>query len=282
MPETNVLITGTPRSGTTLACHLLNKLPQTVALNEPIRGSQFRGREEVCEAVARFCAEQRTSILGRRRAFSKHVDGVVPDNSIGTRRIRSGQRERLVSHGEITIDKELSPNFLLAVKQPGAFTVSLDRLITCFPVYAIVRNPLATLASWSSVDLAIQRGHFAILERFDPTLRAQLAAIGDELDRQIHLLGWFYERIDCHLPKEAIIRYEAIVETGGKALAVVQPAAASLHESLQSQNMSNLYDHERMLRIGERLLRSEGAYWECYTKQTVEQLLRELQERLPS
>jgi hypothetical protein len=282
MPETNVLITGTPRSGTTLACHLLNKLPQTVALNEPMRGSQFRSPEEVCRVVARFCAEQRTSILEQGRAISKNLDGVVPDNPIGTHRISSGLRERLVSQGEIAIDKELSPDFILAVKQPGPFTAMLDRLITCFPVYAIVRNPLATLASWNSVDLAIQGGHFAIVERFDPSLRARLVAIDDAIDRQIHMLGWFHDQIRRYLPDEAIIRYEAIVETGGKALAVFQPAAASLDERLQSQNTSDHYDHERMLRVGERLLRSDGAYWESYTKQSVEWLLGELKERLPS
>jgi hypothetical protein len=282
MNEANVLITGTPRSGTTLACHLLNKLPQTVALNEPMPGSQFRVLEDVCEVVARFCAEQRTSLLERRRAISKHVDGIVPDNPVGTHRIGSGLRERLVSQGEIIIDKELSPDFLLVVKQPGPITAALDRLVTCFQVYAVVRNPLATLASWNSVDLSIQDGHFAIVERFDPTLRATLAALDDALDRQIHLLGWFHDRIRRCLPEEAIIRYESIVETGGKALAVVQPAAASLTEPLQNQNMGDHYDHERMLRIGERLLRSEGAHWESYTKQSVEQLLGELKERLPS
>src|SRR4051812_46895636 len=101
MRETNVLITGTPRSGTTLSCHLLNKLPQTVALNEPMRGSQFRASTEVCDVVARFCAEQRASILEQGRALSKNVDGFVPDNPIGTHRTGSGLRERVVSQGEI-------------------------------------------------------------------------------------------------------------------------------------------------------------------------------------
>ena len=282
MRQFNVLITGTPRSGTTLTCHLLNMLPETVALHEPMRGSQFRSPDAVCELVGSFCDEQRRSILGQQRAISKQKDGVVPDNPIGTSRLESGLREPIVTHGEVIVDKELSADFLLAIKQPGAFMAHLDRLVTCFPVYAVVRNPLASLASWSSVDLAIQRGHFAIIERFDPTLRAQLATIEDELDRQIRVLGWFHGRIRRYLPEEAIIHYEAIVETGGRALAAVQPAAVSLDEPLQNQNTSDLYNHEQMLRIGERLLRSEGTHWEFYTKQSVEQLLGKLNEPLPS
>jgi hypothetical protein len=274
--DNNVLITGTPRSGTTLTCHLLNKLPETVALHEPIRGSRFRSPEAVCGLVRDFCDEQRRSILEQKRAISKQQDGVVLDNPIGTRRGSSGLRERLVSRGEIIIEKELSPNFTLAVKQPGAFTATLDQLVTCFPVFAIVRNPLATLASWTSVPLAVQRGQFPIVERFDNDLKTSLAGTADELDRQIQLLGWFHSRIRRYLPDEAIIRYEAIVTSGGQALAVVQPAAEFLNEPLHSQNTSNLYDHDLMLRIGERLLGSEGGHWELYSKQSVEHLLRDL------
>src|SRR4051794_7478991 len=105
--DNNVLITGTPRSGTTLTCHLLNMLPETVSLNEPMRGSQFRAPEAVCEVVARFCTEQRASILERKRALSKQAGGVVPDNPIGTRRAGSDRQERLVSRDEIIIDKAL-------------------------------------------------------------------------------------------------------------------------------------------------------------------------------
>ena len=37
----NVLVTGTPRSGTTLICSLVNKLPDTVALHEPMNVWEF-------------------------------------------------------------------------------------------------------------------------------------------------------------------------------------------------------------------------------------------------
>ena len=39
----DVVLTGPPRSGTTLACHMLNKLPGTVALHEPIPPRRFAG-----------------------------------------------------------------------------------------------------------------------------------------------------------------------------------------------------------------------------------------------
>jgi hypothetical protein len=276
MNRTNILITGTPRSGTTMTCHLLNMVPDTVALHEPMKTGHLKREEGPAAAVERFCEEQRHSILERGLAISKQVGGAVPANPVGTSRTDSGLRKRVVSKGEIEIDKELSPDFALVVKHCGSFTATLDRLITRFPVYAIVRNPLAMLASWSTVEFAVQRGHVPVAEGLDPDLKATLASIDDVLDRQIQVLIWFHERIRRYLPEEAIIRYESIVETGGKALAVVRPSAALLDEPLQSQNTSGLYDHESMLRIGERLLKSEGAHWESYSKESVERLLGEL------
>ena len=59
-------------------------------------------------------------------------------------------------------------------------------------------------------------------------------------------------------------------------MGVVRPEARELNEPLESRNKSKLYDYEGMLRIGERLLKSEGAYWKLYSRESVERLLNEL------
>ena len=241
-----------------------------------MKASDFKGPDGPVAGVERFCQEQRRSILERGRAVSKQAGGAVPTNPVGTGRTEDGLRRRMVSKGEIAIDKLLDGDFTLAVKHCGAFTAILDTLVTRFPVYAVVRNPLAVIASWSTVEFAIQRGHVPVAEGLDHDLKATLAAMDDVLDRQIHILAWFHGRIRRCLSEEAIIRYEAIVETGGKALAVAQPSARSLEEPLKSQNTSDLYDHALMLRIGDRLLKSAGAHWETYSKASVERLLDEV------
>jgi len=279
MSDNNVLITGTPRSGTTLTCHMLHKLPDTVALHEPMAVKEFaalKNQAEICRTIQRFCDEQRTSIHQRQRAISKNVDGAVPDNPVGAGRNETGLRKSIASRGEIAIDKPLSPGFMLVVKHPSAFSAIVEGLVQQFPVYAVVRNPLATLASWSSVSFNVQRGHAPAAERLDPQLASRLAAIPDDLDRMISLLGWFHGQFRRHLPEKSIIRYESIVESGGSALRVVNPTAASLAEPMQSRNASKLYDYETMQRMGERLLNTDDAYWETYTKASVETLLAEL------
>lgn len=280
MSDNNVLITGTPRSGTTLTCHLLNKLPDTVALHEPMKIrelAELKHHEEICRSIKRFCDEQRNSIHTRKHAISKNVDGVVPDNPVGTSRSDVGLRQSIASKGEIVIDKKLSQEFMLVIKHNSAFTAVLEELVKRFPVYAVVRNPLATLAAWSSVDFRVQRGYASAAERLDSNLSTKLAAIDDTLERQIYLLDWFHGQFHRYLPEQSIIRYESVAESGGRALSVVRPEAKDLSEPLKSRNKSKLYDYQSMLRIGERLLNSEGAYWEFYTKESVERLLYELE-----
>ena len=42
--DRNIVLTGPGRSGTTLTCFLLNKLPDTVALSEPIAPGKYANR----------------------------------------------------------------------------------------------------------------------------------------------------------------------------------------------------------------------------------------------
>jgi hypothetical protein len=276
MSAHDVLISGTPRSGTTLTCHLLNKVGDTVALHEPMRVkrlAELPSLAEVPAEVQRFCEEQRQSLHERGRAISKNVGGAVPDNPHGSEKNESGLRKSKASKSEIVVDKPLSPDFTLVVKHNAAFTAALGELVKEFRVYAVMRNPLAVVTSWNSIDFNAGKGHVPAGERLDPGLRDALAGLDDPLDRQMHILDWFHSQWHRHLPPEQFIRYEDVVESGGKSLAVITPGAAELDEPLESRNLSKLYDRELMLRIGERLLASDGAQWESYPRESVERLL---------
>jgi hypothetical protein len=279
MAKADVILTGVPRSGTTLTCHLLNKLPNTVALHEPMQGMDRATRDPraLSEGVKTFFESQRISIRERGRALSRNIDGVVPDNPFRDERAASGARRQVDQKGEITIDKELDDDFMLVLKHTNRFAPILEGLVELFPVYAIVRNPLATLASWRSVEAGIAVGRSGPAERVASDLKAGMDRFDNELDRQIYLLGWFWEQFHRHLPKESIIEYEALVASRGRALSVVNPEATRLDEPLTSRNANHLYDHEGMLRIGERLLESEGIYWETYPRESVISLLAEIE-----
>ena len=110
MEQENIILTGIPRSGTTLTCHLLNKLPQTVALHEPMNVSQFSKLEShkaICQEIKKFFQEARASISSKNEVLSKNILGAVPDNTFGETRAQSGLRQSKHRLGLIKVKKEL-------------------------------------------------------------------------------------------------------------------------------------------------------------------------------
>jgi hypothetical protein len=273
----DVLLTGLPRSGTTLACKLLNGLPDVVALHEPLRHTRFgvsSERSEVVGGLPRWLRETRARVLRREPVPALLVEGEVPDNYFGAAKGASGERLAVAEVGGLTVDKPLPREFWLVVKQPVVFTALLEELVRLWPVHAIVRNPVAVLSSWSSVDLTLRGGRMPAAELLDLPLFRKLARIEDPDDRQIHLLEWMLERYLRLLPRDRIVRYEDVVATRGKALASVVPSAAALDANLESRNRNPQYATDRMRRIGEKLLATTGPVWDLYTRESVESLLR--------
>jgi hypothetical protein len=273
----NVVLTGLPRSGTTLTCHLLNKLPNTVALLEPIEPGRFAGllpdREAVADAMERWFRRSRRRALKKGVVVTRHVGGVIPDNPFEASKPEKEPRRWLASKGRIGVGKNLEHDFFLVVKDPPMFTALLPVLAQRFPTFAVVRNPLAVLASWNSVDIPARHGRVPKAELYDPELARRVAAIEDRLGRQLALLDWWCGRFEQFLPGDHIIRYEDLVASGGEALVGIVPAAAGLDEPLSGRNANELYDRNDVVEIGQRLLESDGAYWRYYTRESVEELL---------
>jgi len=186
---------------------------------------------------------------------------------------KTGRRIRVLDGNEIKITKQLEKDFTLVIKQPGLFTGMLGVLKHHFPCYATIRNPLAVLRSWNTVDMAVTDGHAPAAEQCDPNLKLTLANEPDVYKRQIILLCWYYEQFYQHLPTRNIIRYEEVIKSGGKCLASVVPSAIDLDERLESKNNNLLYDESLKKKLSEKLLDSDGFYWKYYSKEDVVSLL---------
>ena len=282
----NVLITGIPRSGTTLVCSLLNKLPDVVALHEPMDVWEFvkcADASAIAETIEQFCIAARRSLREQGFAVSKHVGGEIRDNAAGDQVDQTGTRSRRTEHGKIFIDKPLSEKFTLAVKHPLAFTALLEPLSQKFECVAVIRNPLATLASWNSLDwLKVKKGRAPIAEELDPELARSLAAESDVIERQILILEWSYKRYRTFLSAENVIKYEDLIATRARELGRFFPAAADLNEDLVSKNLNPHYDRTIMADLGQRLLRRDGAASNFYSRREVENLLDEMTSANPA
>lgn len=270
----DIILTGIARSGTTLSCALLNTLPQCVALHEPMNPGELVGLEfpqGYLERIAEFFATQRESLLRSGTAVSKARGGRVPDNPFEST-TGPGLRPSTVENQEVRFEKRLRPGFRLVVKHPNFFTATLGTLLTRYPCYAIVRNPLAALLSWHSIQAPVNDGHLPFGEAFDPSLKAALAAEADRVARQVLILRWYFSRYAELLPREHVIRYEDLVGSRGRALAVIDPDAAALDEPLESRNTSRLYDAALVTSLADRLLAEDSIGCGFYTRADIETL----------
>lgn len=275
----NVIITGLPRSGTSLSCYLLNQCVDTVALSEPPIAAMDTptgtDHTHISAGIRHYFVQTRHTLLTEGSALSHQINGAIPDNYAAAQSDDRGIRPMLARVDQVQFNKPLTADFTLCIKHPAPFTALLAELNRHFNCYAIIRNPLAVLASWNSVKVPIgQRGHIPAAERLDAHLTATLAGIADKLDRQLYLLDWFFRQYATLLPPARILRYEAMIADPGAILSAITPQAAGLSMVLQNRNSS--YSPDLLQSLTERLLASEGFYWRFYSPDTVKTLLTQL------
>lgn len=278
MKEKNILLLGVPRSGTTLACHLMNKLPNAVSLHEPLFPKDFfeKKSDEIISEIDKFLLSQRLSLLKNGTAISKTIGGMVPDNHLRTASIGDKKRVETVDGRTLFVNKNLANNFFLLIKHCSFFVAILEFLVGAYKCFAIVRNPLSTLLSWNSVELKVATGHAPAAELFDDSLEHMLLSQEDVHKRQILLLTWFYDKINECLPKENIIMYEDIVSSGGRVLGCIIPEASQLSEPLKCKNNNPLYDMELKRTLSKKLLNNtQGGFLHFYKKEDVLKILDE-------
>ncbi len=210
------LLTGMPRSGTTLVCALLNEVDDTIALVEPIRFERIGDRADAVAQVEAFVLETRRLAVTEGFVVTKHVGGTITDNTAEPPRAR-GLRRVLEQRGRIPVAKPLTGRFHLVIKHPAEFTALWQPLAERFRLFATVRHPLAVLASWQTVDMPVNRGRMPMAEAFLPALARKLDGISDPLDRQVALINWQLETY-AQFPKDRVLRYEDTVRDPSRRL----------------------------------------------------------------
>ena len=263
------LLSGVPRSGTSLCCRLADGAPDTVALSEPIDSGTFDGMEDAEEAGARirdFAEATRRRILRERTARSVQVDGRLDDDRVTAARGAAGLRKPRGGPGTLRVEKPLSAGFKLLIKHNALFAALLGTLAQTFPVVALVRNPVAVLASWQTVDLPVQRGRVPAGERFDAGLRRRLDGESAALQRQLVVLDWFFARFRTHLPRERVLRYEDLVASGGRTLFRHLQADSVAPQTLRSRNANVLYESAMVDALLAAILEEDGAWRSHYSE----------------
>lgn len=269
------IITGIPRSGTSLLCYLLNSCPNTIALNEPTNHilhqvQDILDREEIIAALRMFFISSRENLLCHRAAVSKNYQGIIPDNLYSHKCNKNRERRQLpITIDFVQFNKHLSENFTLCIKDTLVFTALLPELSQVMPCFALIRNPLAILASWHDIDIPLGKEYFGTYAELDTSLIHLLNQANTVLKRQLIILSWFYKQYLQHLSPEQIIRYEDLVSHPSKV--AIKFNSHLSDKKLTSYN--NNYSKTSLKMLAPYLLHNDGYYWEYYSEDDILSLL---------
>ncbi len=276
----NLIITGIPRSGSTLTCSLLDRLPDVVALNETMNVGDLLALPDAdsrVRAIADYFAETRRTIDRAGKVPRLRVAG--SEDNMFLSETPTGRQSAKRGNALADVGKVLPAGYWLALKHLNAFAALLPELRHRFDCFALVRNPLATLASWHTLDHPMKHGHMPVAEALDERLAERLAGIDEGRERRLALLDWYYRRFTDFLAAGRIQRYEDIVATNGGCLAEVLPSASDLpvflRESLEGRNESLLYGAAAQAKAdANALLKDRGhACWRVHDPADVRALL---------
>ena len=158
----------------------------------------------------------------------------------------------------------------MVIKHNALFSALLEELVGAFEVYAVIRNPLAVLVSWQTVDLPVYSGHIPMGEMFDAELTSLLATKASTLDRQLVLLSWFFKRYDELIDLSHIIRYEELIASNGECLQTISKKPLEVETRLDAQTQVARISAEQLTTLRDALLSSPNVAEPFYSSSEIE------------
>ncbi|WP_223786931.1 sulfotransferase family protein [Marinicella meishanensis] len=253
----NLLITGLPRSGTSLITSLLATNLSAVAFSEPLWMKQVRDQSPDADAFQRQLQQQ---IDDLRRDIQSGQP--VP---IKQSRFKSGVPDNYYHRsqdGQIIVDKqevfEHLPKHLadatFIIKANAQFTACLAALLRNpnNQIIAVVRNPVSVLMSWRSLDIPVSHGKMLVAEKYHPEFASDTQA-DDLLGRQILILDWFFKQYARHQDRITLVRYESLISDPQAVLRGITGQSSHQLPALRSKNKNQAYDQSELAVLQQRL-----------------------------
>ncbi len=234
----NILLTGIPRAGTTLAASLLDAEANTVCLNEP----EWQHPHPTLDAVGFALAVKEDFAAVREKLLA----GIpVPDRRDAeggalTNYYDSGTNKNFVMHP--LVRKNLTADFTLAMKHNGPYLAALPELVTlgCFDIRAVIRHPLPVIRSWRRLALPISKGEMPNATAYWPEMKVLTESKLPLLEKQVRMLELMFARIFDYQSQVKLVRYEDIREQG------IQEAEKDTAEDALILEMLNRYAPKAM------------------------------------
>jgi hypothetical protein len=206
------LITGIPRSGTTLTAALVDCLEDSLCLNEPPRYYTWAARSrDKADFIARCLADlehmRATLVNGGTVIDRREPDGSAPHNYFGDDGGRRAFEFRAVGR------TGSGGRLLLAVKHNEPFTAVLPELCTVngVRVITIVRHPIPTILSWQFRRIALTSGNLSPGYRFWPEALAIREESKSVCETQVRIFELYCKRYWDYRNHAPVIQYENLI-----------------------------------------------------------------------
>ena len=212
----NHLITGIPRSGTTLLTSTLSSSSQAVVFSEPEWLKNLRTQAPDATSFTQHLIDQITELR-----VSVHTQQSI---QLKSSRFRKGQPANYYirdDQGKISSDKsekavQLDPqlhNAPFIIKSNAQFTACLKQLIDtdCFKIHGIIRNPVAVLMSWRSLNIPVSQGNMKIAEKYNPEYLSYIQPAKTLLEKQVLMADWYFAEFHKHSSNIHVIKYEDLI-----------------------------------------------------------------------
>ncbi|MEQ9506370.1 MAG: hypothetical protein RLO80_08850 [Hyphomonas sp.] len=228
------LITGIPRSGTTLAGAIIDQYDTSFCLSEPdahvLLSQQAESADQFVQALVRAMQDTHAALVrGEAVETRRSADG-----SPITNYFTQGKKARTSLFTKTATNKEnLQTDFTLCTKHNALYTAALPKLIQsgAFRIVAIVRSPIPVISSWRSLSLPISSGRLPAGERFWSELANIAQGKTPLLEKQVLIFELLCKRYRELSSSISIVHYDNMIDQPGLLAAELGIAASPKAES---------------------------------------------------
>lgn len=215
-PLSNLIVTGIPRSGTTLTAAIIDGMEDAVCINEPQWQSawsrQGHDRATYVKRIRDDFGHTRATLLAGGSILTR----VSPEGTDVTNFFDQSapvRKRRPLTFAPMS-RPGLQTNFLLAMKHNAHYACVLEELASLpdFAVLAVIRNPVDTLLSWRSLNIPVSSGSMPAAEPFWPEITEARGDTQDVLLVQARIVELFFRRFHALREKIAILRLEDLID----------------------------------------------------------------------
>lgn len=218
MPD--VLVTGLPRSGSTLVSALIDGLPNAVCLNTPPWQQGLLSQNPL--EVLPYCKWLTGDFLyTRRQLIEQHpvidiraADGMPLTDGMFDPRTKRNDKDQ---HDTVAFARPgLSEDFILAMRDTTIYTALLPTLLKFkhFKIIAVIRHPFDVLTSWRQFrQPMIERGRPHGIARFWPEALAITESGMEMADQMVQLYDAYIQRYHELREHIHIVKFEDVVES---------------------------------------------------------------------